>query len=277
MAVSAAPAASLPLVYGGHPDQVADLYLPAGTEPGLPLLLFFHGGFWRAEHDRGHVTGFVRALAAETGCAVANVEYRRVGGAGGWPVTFTDTARAVDLLPRLAARAAVGRIDPARVVYAGHSAGGHLALWAALRHRLPEGAPGRAATPPAVLGVLALAPTADLAWADELGSGRGAVAGLLGGGRARVPDRFAAADPAVLGAPAGRTVVVHGVRDEALPVAMSRHYAATTGATLHELPGCGHFEVIDTASAAWPVIVGAVRGLVAEGGTLAGRESRRAP
>ncbi|MEV6056720.1 alpha/beta hydrolase [Streptomyces sp. NPDC052107] len=157
--MSGAPAASLPLVFGDHPDQVTDLYLPDGTEPGLPLLLFFHGGFWRAEHDRGHVTGFVRDLAAETGCAVAGVEYRRVGGAGGWPVMLTDTARA-----------AAGRIDPERVVYVGHSAGGHLALWAALRHRLPEGAPGRTATPPTVL---ALAPTADLTWADELDSGRG--------------------------------------------------------------------------------------------------------
>ncbi|MEV6056764.1 hypothetical protein [Streptomyces sp. NPDC052107] len=92
-----------------------------------------------------------------------------------------------------------------------------------------------------------------------------------------MPDRYAAADPAVLGAPAGRTVVVHGVQDEALPVAMSRGYAATTGATLHELHVCGHFDVIDTASEAWPVIVGALRGLVAEDGTVAGHASRRAP
>ncbi|GHI03911.1 hypothetical protein AQI88_08435 [Streptomyces cellostaticus] len=261
--MSRAPVSPLPLVYGPHPDQVADLFLPA-AEPGprAPLVLFFHGGFWRAEHDRRHVAGFAGALAAQSGCAVVSVEYRRVGGGGGWPVTFTDTALAVDQVPRLAAQAAPGRIDPARVVYAGHSAGGHLALWAALRHRLPDGAPGRTGTPPAVLGVLALTPTADLAWADELGSGRGAVAAFLGGGRAQIPDRYAAADPAALGVPAGRTVVVHGTLDEALPVAMARRYAARTGAALHELAECGHFDVIDPDSAAWPVVTGALRTIV---------------
>ncbi|MFE1882011.1 alpha/beta hydrolase [Streptomyces diastatochromogenes] len=262
--MSRAQDSSRPLVYGEHPDQVADLFLPA-VEPGprVPLVLFFHGGFWRAEHDRRHVAGFARALAAQTGCAVASVEYRRVGGGGGWPVTLSDTAEAADRLPDLAAQAAPGRVDPTRVVYAGHSAGGHLALWAALRHRVPDGAPGRTDTPPAVLGVLALAPTADLAWADELGSGRGAVAAFLGGGRAQVPDRYAAADPAPLGAPVGRTVVVHGTLDEALPVAMARRYASRAGATLHELPGCGHFDVIDPDSAAaWPVVTEALRTIV---------------
>ncbi|MFG2123445.1 alpha/beta hydrolase [Streptomyces sp. NPDC048710] len=262
--MSRAQVSPQPLVYGEHPDQVADLFLPAaGPGPAVPLVLFFHGGFWRAEHDRQHVAGFARALAAQSGCAVASVEYRRVGGGGGWPVTLTDTAEAVDRLPHLAAQAAPGRVDPARVVYAGHSAGGHLALWAALRHRLPDGAPGRAETPPVVLGVLALAPTADLAWADELGSGRGAVAAFLGGGRERVPDRYAAADPAALGVPAGRTVVVHGALDEALPVAMARRYAARAGASLHELPGAGHFDVIDPDSVAWPVVTEALRTVVA--------------
>ncbi|WBO62091.1 hypothetical protein [Streptomyces camelliae] len=48
------------------------------------------------------VAGFLGALTAETGCAVASVEYRRVGGGGGGrPATFTDTARAADLLPGL--------------------------------------------------------------------------------------------------------------------------------------------------------------------------------
>ncbi|WP_097258117.1 hypothetical protein [Streptomyces sp. Ag109_G2-15] len=106
-----------------------------------------------------------------------------------------------------------------------------------LRRRVPDGAPGRTDTRPAVLGVLVLAPTADLAWADELGSGRGA--------------------------PAGRTVVVHGTLDEALTVAMARRYAARAGVTLHELPGCGHFDVIDPESAAaWSVVTEALRTIV---------------
>ncbi|POX57279.1 alpha/beta hydrolase [Streptomyces sp. Ru71] len=255
---------SVPLSYGELPDQVADLFLPHpdGAEERLPLVLLFHGGFWRAEHDRRHVEPFARALAQEAGCAVASVEYRRVGAGGGWPTTLTDTARAVDLLPSLAASAAPGRIDPERVAYAGHSAGGHLALWAAARHRLPAGAPGRIDTPPPTRGVLALAPTADLAAADALGSGRGAVAAFLGGARTAVPDRYAAADPAALGMPAGRTVLVHGTADEALPITMARTYADATGATLHEVPDGSHFDVIDPASPAWPTVVAGLRSIV---------------
>ncbi|MDX2593161.1 alpha/beta hydrolase [Streptomyces sp. WI03-4A] len=272
MSVSRVPAAPLPLVYGDHPDQVADLFLPAtGPQGPAPLVLFFHGGYWRAEHDRRHADGFARALAAHSGCAVVSAEYRRVGGGGGWPATFTDTAAAVDLLPGLAAEAAPGRVDPDRPVHAGHSAGGHLALWAALRHRLPEGAPGRTTAPAAIRGTLALAPTADLARAGELGSGRGAVAALLGGGPDEVPQRYAAADPAVLGAPAGRTVVVHGGRDDSLPVTMARRYAARSGATLHELPDCGHFDVIDPASPAWPAVTGALAAVLAAERAPAGR------
>ncbi|MFE1293800.1 alpha/beta hydrolase fold domain-containing protein [Streptomyces sp. NPDC058731] len=255
---------SVSLRYGELGDQVADVFLPADVDAAgaVPLVLLFHGGFWRAEHDRRHVEPFARALAQEAGCAVASVEYRRVGAGGGWPTTLTDTARAVDLLPSLANAAVGAQIDLSCVAYAGHSAGGHLALWAAARHRLPTGSPGRTDTPPAIRGVLALAPTADLAAADALGSGRGAVAAFLGGNAAAVPDRYAAADPAVLGAPAGRTVLVHGTADKALPVTMARSYAAATGATLNEVPRAGHFDVIDPDSAAWPVVVSALRSII---------------
>jgi acetyl esterase/lipase len=252
----------IPLTYGSHPDHVADLFLPAQAAAApWPLVLLFHGGFWRAAHDRQHIAGFANALAQACGCAVANVEYRRVGGDGGWPTTLTDTARAVDLLPESASQSAPARIDSSRLVYAGHSAGGHLALWAAVRHRLPLGAPGRTDAPPPIRGVLALAPTADLARADRLGNGRGPVAAFLGGSSTQVPERYAAADPATLGAPAGHTIVVHGTCDESVPVDMARAYARTTAATLTEIPDAGHFDVIDPNSAVWPHITQALRDL----------------
>ena len=140
------------LHYGPGPDQVADLRLPpglgvsavghgmsaAGRAPALILLL--HGGFWRAAFDRSHLGPLAAALAAES-FAVCTPEFRRTGQpGGGWPGTFDDVALAVDRLPGLVrtvlpgGAAAVGGL-----VLAGHSAGGHLALWAASRHRLPAG------------------------------------------------------------------------------------------------------------------------------------------
>ena len=239
--------------YGEHPDQVVDLSFPTTPErPALVVLL--HGGFWRVAYDRLHVRVVADALTAE-GYAVASVEYRRVGGGGGWPATFADVGRAVDTLEESLA----DRVDLDAVAYVGHSAGGHLALWAALRDRLPAGAPGHADAPPRVRGVVALAPAADLAAVDRLGLSRGAAAELLGGHAAEVPDRYAAADPAVLGAPAATTVVVHGELDDTVPVGVSRGYCARTGVRLVEVPATGHFELIDPASAAWPVVAGALR------------------
>ena len=158
--------------------------------------MLLHGGFWRVAYDRTHLAAVADALTAE-GFAVANVEYRRVGGGGGWPSTFTDVGEAVDAVQV----ALADRVDLGSVAYVGHSAGGHLALWAALRDRLPAGAPGRTDARRRVRGVVALAPAADLAAVDRLGLSGGAVRELLGGSPTTVPDRFAATDPAVLGTP----------------------------------------------------------------------------
>jgi acetyl esterase/lipase len=260
------PAPDLTVSYGPHPDLVADIRLPpatAGPRPA-PLLLLWHGGFWRAEYDRAYLGPMASDLAGR-GFLVASVEYRRTGGGGGWPTTFTDVAGAADAVPALIEQAIPGRVDQCRVVYAGHSAGGHLAVWAALRDRLPAGAPGRSPSIPHVTGVLALAPVLDLADAYRLGLDGDAVDALLGGSPEKVPGRYAATDPAALGAPAPRVVLVHGDRDERVPLDMSRRYQATARSRLVELPGADHFAVIDPASAVWPAVVDALN-LLVEGG-----------
>ncbi|NUU19778.1 alpha/beta fold hydrolase [Cellulomonas humilata] len=241
------------LRYGTLPEQVVDLTFPTGAARP-PLVVLLHGGFWRVAYDRLHLRVVADDLTAR-GYAVANVEYRRVGGGGGWPATFTDVAAAVDAVEA----ELVDRVDLDSVAYVGHSAGGHLALWAALRDRLPTDAPGRAARPPRVRGVVALAPAADLAAVDRLGLGRGAVAELLGGTPATVPARFAATDPGTLGAPAAATVVVHGLLDDTVPVSVAHGYRDRTGVRVVEVPDAGHFELIDPASGAWPVVLESLR------------------
>jgi acetyl esterase/lipase len=255
------PGPDVTVSYGEHHDQIADLSFPVDPAGPVALVVFLHGGFWRAAYDRLHAEVVADDLA-ERGHVVANVEYRRVGAGGGWPVTLTDVAQAVDALPGLIERERPGLVDPERVVYVGHSAGGHLALWAALRDRLPVGAPGRASHPPRVAGVVALGAAVNLAEADRLGSGRGAVADFLGGGPEEVPERFAAADPSALGKPGFRTVMVHGDLDDTLPVEMARAYHASFGGGLIVPEGAGHFDVIDPASAAWPSVLEALRQII---------------
>ncbi|MEO3927376.1 alpha/beta hydrolase [Micromonosporaceae bacterium B7E4] len=256
-----APPADLRLRYGADPEQVADLRLPvAPAGPARPLLVVVHGGFWRAEYDRRH-TGPLAADLAGRGYPVAQLEYRRTGQpGGGWPGTFDDVSAGIAALPGLVgAVLPAGRMAPGPPILLGHSAGGHLALWAALR------------APAGVRGVLALAPVLDLAEAYRLDLDGGAVAALLGGGPEDVPDRYAAADPARAAAPPVRTSIVHGTLDQQVPVAPARRYAARAhGAHLRfvELPECEHFGVIDPLSRAWTTVLAELHWLTGRSGGI---------
>jgi len=260
----AAPPPDLTLSYGPAPEHLVDVRLPAA--PGArPLLVVVHGGFWMAAYDRVH-TGPQSAGLADAGHVVATVEYRRVGQrGGGWPGTFDDMALLADTVPRLLAEALPGRVDVASTVLVGHSAGGHLAVWAASRHRLPAGSPWHLPARPAV-AVVALAGVLDLEHSERLGLGGHAAKALLGGSPRRRPERYAEADPAGLLPTGVRTVLVHGTADAAVPVEVSRAYAerataAGDDATLHELEGIGHYELIDPLSSAWPAVLAAVTSL----------------
>jgi acetyl esterase/lipase len=260
-----APPPDITLRYGNGSEQVADVWWP--PRGPAPLVLFFHGGFWQAAHDREH-TGNLAAALVQAGFVACTPEYRRIGQpGGGWPGMFDDVAAAVDTLPGLIAKAAgapvpgPGRGDPGRVVLAGHSAGGHLAMWSAGRHRLPAGSPWRVPAP-VCSGVVALAPVSDLTACHTLGLENHVTGRLMGGGPDRYPERYAVADPARL-IPLGVPVrIVHGDKDDRVPHEMSRDYTARATAVgdpvvLDELPGCGHFELIDPLSAAWPAVLAA--------------------
>ncbi|MGI8612406.1 MAG: alpha/beta hydrolase family protein [Nocardioidaceae bacterium] len=237
--------------YGPAADHLVDIHLPHVTAPA-PVLVLLHGGFWRQGYDRRHTRPMAQALRAR-GWLVATPEFRRTGGAGGWPQTFDDVAAVRAGLWSLLADVLPGRADLGRLVVAGHSAGGHLALWWALT-----------GDPATLVRAVGLAPVADLAraHADELGGA--AVAALMGGSPAELPDRYAAADPAamlrrVASADPLKYVVVHGDLDAQVPVAHSRDLP---GVTLIELRGVEHFGLIDPLSSAWPAVLAAIEGSV---------------
>ncbi|MET7324020.1 alpha/beta hydrolase [Streptomyces sp. NPDC005549] len=256
--------------YGDHPDQVIDFYVPrGGVGPGeaAPVVVVLHGGSWRAPYDRRHISPFAGFLARR-GFAVASVEYRRgAEGAAGegsgdpvagrWPDTFDDVAAALDALPELVPRH-LPRADARRVVLTGHSAGGHLALWAAARHLLPADAPWRTDRPAPLRGVVALAPIADFAVADKLDVCGGAARQLLGGG-ALFAERRPYVDPALLLPTGIATTLVQGRADVDVPQAVAEAYAdaaaqagEVVGVTL--LEDVGHYPLIDPAADACAVV-----------------------
>jgi acetyl esterase/lipase len=280
----AAPGPDLVLRYGDGAEQVADFWFPAGGGAAAALVVFLHGGFWRAAYDRGHARPLAVALAG-AGYAVVLPEYRRTGQAGGgWPGTFDDVARAVDVLPGLAREAVAGAAGcaagpaasagtgwagtgsagPGAVVLGGHSAGGHLALWAAARVGLPAGSPWAVAVP-SCGGVVGLAAVSDLTGCARQRLGRGAAQALMGGGPRRHPERYAAADPARLVPVPVPVRLVHGAEDGVVPSEMSVGFARAAAAagggavSCDVLPGCGHFELIDPLSTAWSAVLGAFR------------------
>ena len=239
------------LSYGPHPEQVADLRLPDAAPPdgrGHPVAVVLHGGFWRARYGREGGEAQAVDLAA-SGWATLNVEYRRLDLDGGWPTTGGDVLAALALL---ADRAAEDRLDLARIVPIGHSAGGQLALWAAAAGAGRPGAP---------TGAVSLGGVVDLDRAHALRLGDGVVERYLGGTPAERPDAYADASPRArlpLGVP---TLLVHGGADDIVPASLSEDVAAAAVAagddvTLRVRPGDDHFVLTEPGSPAWAEVTG---------------------
>jgi acetyl esterase/lipase len=259
----AAPEDARRIAYGENMNQFGELRLPSGEGP-WPLAICLHGGFWRARYDLVHL-GHLCAALTSAGIATWNVEYRRVGHeSGGWPETFLDVGRGTDYARELAREYP---LDLARVITVGHSAGGHLALWAAGRRRIAAGSEIAGADPLSLHGAVALAGVVDLARAHALGLSADATGDFLGGAPKEAPDRYAAASPRALLPLGVPQLLVHGTADDSVPFDLSVGYveaarAAGDDATLLALPGTEHFEVIDPLSAEWPAILAAISGLV---------------
>ena len=105
--------------------------------------------------------------------------------------------------------------------------------------------------------MVALAACASLRLCAEWNLGGGAVFSLMGGGPDEFPERYAVADPAALPPPAVPVTLVHGTADDQVPVGMSRAFGA---GRLVEIPGAGHFDLIDPESRAWPKVMAALAG-----------------
>ena len=228
--------------YGPHRQHRADLYVPRDSGAPYPVVVLVHGGYWRAFY--GKIV--MKPLAADLvrrGFAVWNIEYRRLGRhqGGGYPMTFDDVAAAIDHLAELDDP----RLDLGDVTFVGHSAGGHLALWAASRDGDARVGPAR---------VIAQAPITDL-----VACGPPAYA-LMGGEPRALPERYAACDPMQLLPVGVPLLLVHGADDATIPVARTRTYAEAARAAGDEVhliepqPG-GHRSHIDPRSNAWRTAV----------------------
>ena len=252
--------------YGPAPSQVAELFLPPGTTAAKPsprpVVVLLHGGCFLEQYQGFSQTSALAADLAGRGYAVWNVEYRKLGEPGaGYPGTFQDVATAIDALR---AEAPKHGLDLTRVIAVGHSAGGHLALWAASRGKLPAASPLHTPNPLKIGAVISLAGIGDLqgqakAWA--IPCGEDTLDRLLD--TAHRPHPYADTSPAELLPTGVKVVMVHGVFDAVMPPYTGRAYVEKVRksgdtAEIVTIPGAAHFDLVIPTTPAWTEIAGLV-------------------
>jgi acetyl esterase/lipase len=246
------------IAYGAEPAQVVELFLPKGRGPH-PVVVLIHGGCYLAEYQGLPQTSGIAADLARRGYAVWNVEYRKLGERGaGYPGTFLDVADAAD---RVRAEAPRYRLDTSRIVAVGHSAGGHLALWAAARSKLRKSSPLWRADPLKIRAVVSLGGIGDLEGQKDIFAGACGpepiprIIGLAGRAQPYVDT-----SPAELLPSGARVVMISGELDHVMPPSTGRAYAervrkAGDSAEAEAIPGASHFDVVIPTTEAWKTVV----------------------
>lgn len=241
------PHASERIAYGSDPNQFGDLWRPKGE--GLhPLVIMIHGGCWEAATAGLDIMDWAADDLRQRGYAVWNIEYRRIDQpGGGYPGTYDDVRAALDLAYRHG-DVKLGA-DLNRVVILGHSAGGHLALWAA--H----------GTGPALKGVIGLGAITDLVGDTNTGCGTEGLPKMLGPKSEGRPDPAADTSPYQMGSLDDPTVLITGTEDSTVPLSIAHRYADqmmrasrnSADITVLSPPG-GHVEEIAPGTEAWAVV-----------------------
>lgn len=247
------PMPNATLAYGADATQVVDIWLPALRGPH-PTVIMVHGGCWTTEIADRTIMNWISDDLRKRGIAVWNIDYRGVDRpGGGYPGTFNDASAAADLLRANTARY---NLDVKRLTAVGHSAGGHIALWLAGRHRLAKASVLRSQRPMPIRTVISLGGLPDLEQAAKPpGSGCGMeVIPKISGGR------YAETSVPRL-APLGvRQVLINGLQDKIIPVAFAADYASAMRSkgdrvVVRMIDQSGHVELIAPETQAWRTAV----------------------
>lgn len=244
--------------YGPGSQEFGHLRIPEGPPPH-PVVVVVHGGCWVWSVSLRYMDRFAQALT-ERGVATWSLEYTRVGSPGsGWPRPFLDVGEGIDHLAELAPEY---DLDLSRVVVAGHSAGGLLALWSAGRREVSPESPLYDPQALRMVGAVGLGAAGDLdaLWRQQgLGCGPFPLEEMMGGPPHDFPERYAAASPAAL-LPTGVPYrLLTGVRDDIFPPFAAEEFVfqanrAGEDAVLKILPDAAHYEPIAPWTEAWPEV-----------------------
>ncbi len=251
------PQPDVELSYGPAHEQGIDVFRPRGEGP-FPVAILIHGGCWRRLPGAGREQlRHIGPKLANRGIAVWSIGYRRADeDGGGYPGTFQDVGEAID---RLRSDAARYHLDLVRTVVVGHSAGGHLALWAAARDRLSSASPLHRDEPLMPGAVISLGGVGDLEAFSRF------VPVLCGPGildtLAPTADAYAEISPAALAPPKAPITMISGILDHLVPPYVAHDYARAMrrkqgpAIDLVDVPGAGHFDLVTPGTTAWDEVI----------------------
>ena len=221
----------LDIAYGADPSERLDVF-PA-QKTAAPVLVFLHGGYWRALDKRDH--SFVAPTFVENGACVVVPNYA-LCPAVTIPHITLQMARAVAWTWHNIARFGG---DPRRITVVGHSAGGQLAtmMLACLWPRLDAALPSQV-----VRSALAISALHDL---DPIMR-----TPFLQGDLKLTPEQVGMASPARLSAPEGGTLYSVCGGDESAEylrqnALIRQAWGSARVPVCEALPGLNHFSVLE--------------------------------
>ncbi|MCC5914058.1 MAG: alpha/beta hydrolase [Balneolaceae bacterium] len=252
------------ITYGADSLQSGELWLPEETPRATVIL--YHGGCWQGIYPGVEIMNHMAYALRNDGFAVWNTGYRRLGDeGGGYPGTFKDAATGADYLREIRREFDLGE---GPVIAAGHSAGGHLAAWTALRRNLPDSSPLKTIDPIEIDGVISLAGINDLERYARYGAsscGSDTVPQLVNADK-REKDPYRDTSPLHLLPFDVPYIEISAAFDAPVPPFMGFHFvnaALEAGDHAEHIlqESAGHFEMIAPWSSEWEEVISLFRTL----------------
>lgn len=237
------------IYYGDNSEQYGQLIKPINPDNvATPVVIIIHGGYWKDNHDvNSYATSAIVDYLTSFNVAVWNLEYRRMEAFGinnkaPWPTIYQDTANGIDHLVRIAKSE---KLDLTRVLIIGHSAGGHLAVWAGCRDKIAEKSTLFNAKALKIHSVLSIAGILNLSCSDDIDQPE-QVQRLMGGTYQQYPDRYQACDPNLLHSTSVNVTIMHGCKDSCVNISQAKSYCANTENNVEEvfIAEADHFSML---------------------------------
>lgn len=224
----------LDVAYGEQPGETLDIFPASGGSPaqGAPVLVFIHGGYWRALDKADH--SFIAPAFTQAGACVVVLNYALCPA-----VTIPEIVQQmVKALAWTWRHIAAQGGDPARITVAGHSAGGHLAAmllacdWPAHAPDLPNALVNNALS---ISGLYDLEPIRQTPFLHDL---------------QLTPEQVRQASPVLLPPPPQGTLYSVAGGDESEEFLrqnqlIQQAWGAETVPVCESLPGLNHFSVLE--------------------------------